>query len=35
MSSPLEEWFKRKRADSWFPNLDGAMREIQRIMKEA
>jgi HSP20 family protein len=34
MSSPLEEWFKRKRADPWFRNLDGAMREIQRMMKE-
>jgi hypothetical protein len=35
MSSPFEEWFKRRRANSWFPDLDGAMREIERIMQEA
>jgi HSP20 family protein len=35
MSSPFEEWFKRKRANAWFPNLDGAMSEIERIMQEA
>jgi HSP20 family protein len=35
MSSPFEEWFKRRRANSWFPDLDGAMREIERMMQEA
>jgi HSP20 family protein len=35
MSSPFEEWFKRKRANAWFPKLDGAMSEIERIMQEA
>jgi hypothetical protein len=35
MSSPFEEWFKRKRPDLWFPNLDGVRREIERIMQEA
>jgi hypothetical protein len=35
MSSPFEEWFKRKRTNLWFPNLDGAMREIEGIMQEA
>ena len=35
MSSPFEEWFKRRRANSWFPDLDGAMREIERMLQEA
>jgi HSP20 family protein len=35
MSSPFEEWFKRRQANSWFPHLDGAMREIERMMQEA
>ena len=35
MSSPFEEWFKRKRTDSWFPDFDGAIREMERMMQEA
>jgi len=35
MSSPFEEWFRRRRANSWFPDLDGALREIERMMQEA
>ena len=35
MSSPFEEWFKRRRTDSWFPDFDGAIREMERMMQEA
>jgi len=35
VSSPFEEWFKRRRTDSWFPDFDGAIREMERMMQEA
>jgi hypothetical protein len=35
MSSPFEEWFKRRRTDSWFADFIGAIREMERMMQEA
>ncbi|HEY9385513.1 MAG TPA: hypothetical protein VIP70_00605 [Nitrososphaeraceae archaeon] len=35
MSSPFEEWFKRRRSNSWFPDIDGIMREMDKMMQEA
>jgi hypothetical protein len=31
MSSPFEEWFKRKRPDLWLPKLDDVRREIEIV----
>jgi HSP20 family protein len=33
MSSPFDEWFRRRR--SWFPEVDEMMREMDRMMQEA
>ena len=36
MSSPFDEWFgKRRRAGSWFPDIDEMMREVEKMMQEA
>jgi len=36
MSSPFDEWFgKRRRAGSWFPDIDEMMKEMERMMQEA
>jgi HSP20 family protein len=35
MSSPFEEWFKGRRSNSWFPDIDGVMREMEKKMQEA
>jgi HSP20 family protein len=35
MSSPFEEWFKGRRSNSWFPDIYGVMREMEKMMQEA
>jgi HSP20 family protein len=36
MSSPLDDWYgKRRRAGSWFPDIDEMMREMEKMMQEA
>ena len=36
MSSPFDEWFgKRRRAGSWFPDVDEIMREFDRTFQNA
>jgi HSP20 family protein len=36
MSSPFDEWFgKRRRAGSWFPDIDEMFREMEKMMQEA
>ncbi len=36
MSSPFDDWFgKRRRAGSWFPDIDEMMKEMEKMMQEA
>jgi HSP20 family protein len=35
MSSPFDEWFRKRRAGSWFPDVDDMMKEVERMMQEA
>jgi HSP20 family protein len=35
MSSPFDEWLGRRRPSSWFPDLDGMMKDMEKIMHEA
>lgn len=35
MSSPFDDWFKRKRSGSWFPDIDDMMKQVERTMQEA
>lgn len=39
MSSPFDDWFgtfgKRRRAGSWFPDIDDMMKEIEKMMQDA
>ena len=34
MSSPFDEWFGR-RSNSWFPDVDSMMKEMEKLMQEA
>jgi len=35
MSSPFDEWFGRRRSNSWFPDVDSMMKEMEKLMQEA
>lgn len=35
MSTPFDEWFGRRRTNSWFPDVDSMMKEMEKIMQEA
>ena len=35
MSTPFDEWFGRRRANSWFPDVDAMMKEMEKLMQEA
>jgi HSP20 family protein len=35
MSSPFDEWLGRRRPSSWFPDIDGMMRDMEKLMQEA
>ena len=35
MSTPFYEWFGRRRSNSWFPDVDSMMKEMEKIMQEA
>jgi HSP20 family protein len=35
MSTPFDEWFGRRRSNSWFPDVDSMMKEMEKIMQEA
>jgi HSP20 family protein len=35
MSSPFDEWFGRRRSNSWFPDVDSMMKEMEKLMHEA
>jgi HSP20 family protein len=35
MSSPFDELFGRRRASSWFPDLDSMMKEMEKLMEDA
>ena len=35
MSTPFDEWFGRRRTNSWFPDVDSMMKEMEKLMQEA
>lgn len=35
MSTPFDEWFGRRRTNSWFPDVDAMMKEMEKLMQEA
>ena len=35
MSSPFDEWFGRRRTNSWFPDVDAMMKEMEKLMQDA
>ena len=35
MASPFDEWFGRRRSNSWFPDVDSMMKEMEKLMQEA
>jgi len=35
MSSPFDEWFKKRRFGSWFPDVDEMMKDVEKMMQEA
>ena len=35
MSSPFDEWFGRRRSNSWFPDVYSMMKEMEKLMQEA
>jgi HSP20 family protein len=35
MSSPFDEWFGRRRSNSWFPDVASMMKEMEKLMQEA
>jgi len=35
MSIPFDEWFGRRRTNSWFPDVDSMMKEMEKLMQEA
>jgi HSP20 family protein len=35
MSTPFDEWFGRRRTNSWFSDVDSMMKEMEKIMQEA
>jgi HSP20 family protein len=35
MSTPFDEWFGRRRTNSWFPDVDAMMKEMEKLMQDA
>ena len=35
MTYPFDEWFRKRRLGSWFPDIDTMMREMEKMMGEA